>query len=191
MTESNTDNNDKSLIASDGQIETARLVAESPAPRTASSRFDQIVSRWLDRTDSIVYAVVGLCFVIGAVFALVYSLWDFWLSLSKIPEQDQPGYVANTIIKLISNLLLVLIIMEVLSTVTEYLKTHANSVTPFLFIGIISATRGILSIGARLSVEKVTLPSPEFTSDMIELGVNAAAILALGITLTLLARSKK
>jgi uncharacterized membrane protein (DUF373 family) len=78
--------------------------------------------------------------------------------------------------------------MEVLSTVIHYLKAHATSLRPFLFIGIISATRGILSIGARLSVQKVALPSPEFTSDMIELGVNAVVILALGFTLKLLGK---
>jgi hypothetical protein len=55
---------------------------------------------------------------------------------------------------------------------------------------IISATRGILSIGARLSIEGAgllkagsTAPPAEFTTAMIELGVNAAVILALGITL--------
>src|SRR5713226_6614374 len=94
----------------------------------------------------------------------------------------------GAIIKLVSDLLLVLIIMEVLGTVIHYLKAHATSLRPFLFIGIVSATRGILSIGARLSVEKVTLPSPEFTSAMVELGVNAAVILALGITLKLLGK---
>jgi hypothetical protein len=80
--------------------------------------------------------------------------------------------------------------MEVLGTITEYLKTRANSVTPFLFIGIISATRGILSIGARLSVEKIQPLSPEFDSAMIELGLNAGAILALGITLRLLRKTR-
>jgi uncharacterized membrane protein (DUF373 family) len=76
--------------------------------------------------------------------------------------------------------------MEVLGTVIHYLKAHATSLRPFLFIGIVSATRGILSIGARLSVEHVT--GQEFTSAMIELGVSAAVILALGITLKLLGR---
>lgn len=86
----------------------------------------------------------------------------------------------------ISDLLLALIIMEVLGTVIHYLKAHATSLRPFLFIGIVSATRGILSIGARLSVGEVK--PGEFTNAMIELSVNAAVILALGITLKLLGR---
>ena len=77
--------------------------------------------------------------------------------------------------------------MEVLGTIIHYLKAHATSLRPFLFIGIVSATRGILSIGARLSVEGEG-SQQKFFSAMIELGVNAAVILALGITLKLIGK---
>lgn len=151
----------------------------------------------LERGDSLVYAIVGICFFLGALFALGYSFWDFGstiLNVSGIVAASQhtgdaitpQSVVANAIIKLVSDLLLVLIIMEVLGTVIHYLKAHATSLRPFLFIGIISATRGVLSIGARLSVETVT--GDEFYRAMIELGANALAILALGITLKLLGR---
>jgi hypothetical protein len=72
-------------------------------------------------------------------------------------------------------------------------KSHETSLRPFLFIGIISATRSILSIGARLSVATGATTSAdaiakgtEFMHAMIELGVSAAVILALGITIKLL-----
>jgi uncharacterized membrane protein (DUF373 family) len=149
----------------------------------------------LSRSDSLMYAVVGACFFLGAVFALCYGFWDFSNTMLNIPglvaasqhtvnPTTASAIVANAIIKLISDLLLVLIIMEVLSTVIHYLKSHATSLRPFLFIGIISATRGILSIGARLSIETVT--GNDFYQAMIELGVNALVILALGITLKML-----
>ncbi len=86
-------------------------------------------------------------------------------------------------------MLLVLIIMEVLGTVTHYLKSQATSLRPFLFIGIISATRSILSVGARLSVTYSNIGSEEFLHDMVELGISAAVVLALGITLKLLGRA--
>ena len=141
------------------------------------------------------YVIVGVCFFLGAAFALCYGFWDFsntMLNVQHLVSDSQhtmnpttpSAVVANAIIKLISDLLLVLIIMEVLSTVTHYLKSHATSLRPFLFIGIISATRGILSIGARLSIETVT--GNDFYQTMIELGVNALVILALGITLKML-----
>jgi hypothetical protein len=79
--------------------------------------------------------------------------------------------------------------MEVLGTITHYLKSEATSLRPFLFIGIISATRSILSVGAKLSVAgSSTIGDPEFFHSMIELGVSAAVVLALGITLKLLGK---
>jgi uncharacterized membrane protein (DUF373 family) len=146
-------------------------------------RIAAIASKLLDRGDSIVYAIVGICFFLGGIFALGYSLWDF---ITAIQSPTGPGSISNAIIKLVSDLLLVLIIMEVLSTVIHYLKAHATSLRPFLFIGIVSATRGILSIGARLAVGNVK--GPDFINAMIELGVDAAVVLALGITLKLLGK---
>ena len=144
-------------------------------------------SNLLDRGDSLIYAIVGICFFVGALFALGYSFWNFGVDMAPVfTLTAQPAGVAKAIIQLVSDLLLVLIIMEVLGTVIHYLKAHATSLRPFLFIGIVSATRGILSIGAKLSVGEVK--GGEFTNDMIELGVSAAVILALGFTLKLLGR---
>jgi uncharacterized membrane protein (DUF373 family) len=174
--------------------------ASSHHPPGVKKHHDRIAifsSIVLERSDSIIYAVVGFCFFLGALFALGYSFWDFGSTMFNIsgvvaaslhtsdPTTPQ-AVVANAIIKLVSDLLLVLIIMEVLGTVIHYLKAHATSLRPFLFIGIISATRGILSIGARLSVE--TVQGDEFNRAMIELGANALAILALGLTLKLLGK---
>ncbi len=54
---------------------------------------------------------------------------------------------------------------------------------------IISATRSILSIGARIAVEN--LSNPDFIRAMIELGVNALVVLVLGITFKLLGKLVK
>jgi len=124
---------------------------------------------------------------VGALFALGYSFWDFSVGMAPVfTLSAQPPSVAKAIIQFVSDLLLVLIIMEVLGTVIHYLRAHATSLRPFLFIGIVSATRGILSIGARLSVGEVK--PGDFSNAMIELGVNAAVILALGVTLKLLGK---
>lgn len=153
----------------------------------------RISAHFLDNGDSAIYAIVGICFLIGGLIALGYAFWDFGNHLVDHANFIntkflQPADLANAIIQFISDLLLVLIIMEVLGTVTHYLQSHTTSLRPFLFIGIVSATRGILSIGARLSVESTRPAGPEFNTAMIELGVNAAVILALGITLKLLGK---
>jgi uncharacterized membrane protein (DUF373 family) len=176
------------------------LSKSSDEPKKHDHDHDPIAafsSKLLDRSDSLVYAIVGICFFLSGLFTLGYSFWHFGETIFNIPilvanasashgPTTMQEVIAGAIIQLISDLLLVLIIMEVLGTVIHYLKSHITSLHPFLFIGIISATRGILSIGARLSVEGSNVLNSEFNRSMIELGVNAAVILALGITLKLL-----
>lgn len=155
-------------------------------------------SKFLDRVDTIIYSAVGICFLATSLLALIYTFWQFGaamlLDLPKHIADQQPAFLASSIVDMISGLLLVLIIVEILGTVIHYLKSHTTSLRPFLFIGIISATRSILSIGARLSVttESATGATStsvmEFNHSMIELGVSAAVILALGITIKLLGR---
>jgi uncharacterized membrane protein (DUF373 family) len=139
---------------------------------------------WLERGDRLIYGLVGTCFFLGALFTLGYAFYHFYHQLNI--NLTDPSNIAQAIINLVSDLLLVLIIMEVLGTVLHYLRERATSLKPFLFIGMISATRGVLAIGARLSVTRVS--GDEFRDAMIELAVNAAVILALGITLRVLSR---
>lgn len=131
--------------------------------------------------DSILYAIVGVSFLVAALVALAYSYWDFGSFILKVHE---PRKAAEAIIRFVSDLLLVIIIVEVMGTVIHYLEEHRTSLRPFLNIGIVSATRGILSISAKLSVE--TLQGEAFINAMIELAVNVFVILVLGITLKLL-----
>lgn len=170
-------------------VEAAELESDMlhrrPGHHENRDRIAIISGNMLDRADTYIYAIVGVCFLLGTLFTLGYSFWDFTIALMQVPAVkmvDQPAAVVGAIIKLVSDLLLVLIITEVLGTVIHYLKEHVTSLRPFLFIGIISATRGILSISARLSVGKVE----NFNQAMIELGVHAAVVLALGVTLKLL-----
>ena len=151
-------------------------------------RIASISGNLLERADSLIYAIVGISFLVGALFALIYSFWDFGVNITVAISHSYTAGIANAVIEFISGLLLVLIIMEVLGTVIHYLKSHATSLRPFLFIGIVSATRSILSIGAKLSVGPEAGLTPAFQSAMVELGVSAAVILALGITLKLLGR---
>ncbi len=154
-------------------------------------RLAYISGHFLDRADTFIYATVGACFLIGALLALGYTFWAFGVSVIHLQDfqfTEQPAQGAQAIIEFVSGLLLVLIIMEVLGTVIHYLKSHETSLRPFLFIGIVSATRSILSIGAKLSVAGASIGADEFNHAMIELGISAAVVLALGVTLKLLGR---
>ena len=103
-------------------------------------------------------------------------------------QNEQLGGFPFAIITLINDLLLVMIIMEVLRTVLSYLAERGGSLRPFLFIASISATRRILAIGAQMSVAGDNLTPARFQQSMIDLGVNAGAILAIAIALFLLGK---
>ena len=108
----------------------------------SEDRISLYSSRFLDRADRVVYAIVGVCLLLAAILALVYTFWALGLSiigLQTFPVNQRPGQVAQAIIEFVSGLLLVLIIMEMLGTVIHYLQVHATSLRPFLFIGIVSA----------------------------------------------------
>jgi hypothetical protein len=156
-------------------------------------------SRWvgiLEWFDEKVYILVGIAFLVAALLSLVYgllALGDSLLTSMVLPTGFSLQALftrdngAQDIISLVSDLLLTLIIMEVLGTVVHHLRDGETTLRPFLFIGIISATRGILAVGARLSVS-ASLQHTDFINDMVELGVNAVVIIALGITMNLIGK---
>ena len=128
--------------------------------------------------DKLVYASVGLLFLTAALAMGAYSVVVF--------VQDIRDDFTLDLITFINDLLLVLIILEVLGTVRSYLASGATSLEPFLYIGIISATRRILAIGAQTTLGQVKNES--FSHLMIDLGVNGGVVLALAIALFLFRR---
>jgi hypothetical protein len=60
---------------------------------------------------------------------------------------------------------------------------------PFLIIGIISAVRGILTVGARLSLQgSVGVQRATVHDSLLELAVNAAVVVGLALSLVLIRR---
>jgi uncharacterized membrane protein (DUF373 family) len=135
----------------------------------------------LESADALIYSLVGVVFFAAAGSMLVYSVVAF-------PENLHLSGFPLAIITLINDLLLVMIIMEVLRTVLSYLSERGTSLRPFLFIAAISATRRILAIGAQMSITGDSLTPDRFQQSMVDLIVNAGAILAISIALFLLGR---
>jgi uncharacterized membrane protein (DUF373 family) len=94
----------------------------------------------LESADAVVYALVGIVFLVAALGMLGYSVVAFPVNLRE------QGF-ALAVVTLVNDLLLVMIIMEVLCTVLSYLQERGTSLQPFLFIAAISATRRILANG--------------------------------------------
>jgi uncharacterized membrane protein (DUF373 family) len=154
---------------------------DSPKPVSPAQRVEGWLRPWLAGADAVVYVLVGRVFLVAAAVMLAYSVLTF-------PGNVGRDGVPLATITLVNDLLLVMIIMEVLRTVLSYLEERGTSLRPFLFIAAISVTRRVLAIGAQMSVTGETLSAEQFQRAMIDLAVNAGAILAIALALFLLGR---
>jgi uncharacterized membrane protein (DUF373 family) len=153
----------------------------TPKAQGVTRQLEDRVIPLLEGADALVYTLVAAVFVLAAFGMLGFSVVSF-------PENLSNQGFPLAIITLVNDLLLVMIITEVLRTVLSYLAEKGTSLRPFLFIAAISATRRILAIGARMSLQQDQLQQDQFQQAMIDLGVNAAVILAIAIALYLLTR---
>jgi uncharacterized membrane protein (DUF373 family) len=171
---------------------------------TTTSRADQLSqpplfkAKWLTQLfeggEEIIQLAVGILLFLGALGALGYTVYHFFAQIFSATVTIGPSgqtihlslgeNIAEALINLISDLLLVLIIGEVFSTVLDFLRERAIYLKPFLFIGIISAARDILAISAGVVV--LDGHGEDFTQSMIELGVNLGIILGLSLALRIL-----
>ncbi|MGI8553951.1 MAG: phosphate-starvation-inducible PsiE family protein [Dehalococcoidia bacterium] len=147
-----------------------------------SSDPHELTAPWLDWADQAVYVLVALLFLVSAVAMGGYAVITFGQHL----RQDFP----LQLIRFVNDLLLVLIIMEVAGTVRSYLTSGTTSLRPFLYIGIISATRRILAIGAQSALTE-SVSETQFRHMMIDLGMNGAVVLALAAALFLFSRHQR
>lgn len=147
-------------------------------PLTPHERLSRLAVPGLEFADRSIYALAGILLLFAAAAMGVYSCVTFIKHLNDDFPLD--------LITFINDLLLVLIILEVLGTVRSYLETATTSLEPFLYIGIISATRRILAIGAQTTLGEVKNES--FDHLMIDLGVNGGVVLALAVALFLFTR---
>lgn len=161
---------------------------QSPTPKTNRT------ARLLEYGEAFIQAAVGVLLLLGAVVAVGYTVYHFIAQIrapfiiigpsGQVIHLTTPQNLAEAIINLLSDLLLVLIIGEIFSMVLRYFQDKMILLKPFLFIGIISAARDILAVSARIAVIEVS--EPEFTQSMIELAVNLGIILGLSVALRLL-----
>ncbi len=134
--------------------------------------------RWVRQIDTVVHLVVAfLLLVIAAI--VIYRTVDHLI----VTRHDFALQVTNGI----NDVLFVVIVMELLRTVIAHLETSDFQLKPFLIIGIISAVRHILTVGARLSLSGEG-NATTFRHSQIELGVSAAVVLALAVGLVLISR---
>lgn len=133
-------------------------------------------TEFIDRLEQIVYLLLVFILILSSVFIAIYSP----IGAYKLTQQGtDPIHAAFLVLK---DLLLVMIMLEVLWLITDYLKTKTINVEPFIIIGIISAIRKILIVGAHplkmASKSKVILNMKEI---ILYTGVVLILVIALFI----------
>ncbi len=132
--------------------------------------------------EDVVHYAVALLLVAVAAVVLVRSVTDFL--------EGHDHAFPERITSVINSILFVIIVMEILRTVVAHFDDAGLQLKPFLIIGIISAVRHILTVGAQASLGGEG-DAEHFRRSQMELGVNAAVVIALVLGLVLVWRSER
>lgn len=123
---------------------------------------------WMDRWG---YITAGLSLLILGMLIFAHSWYVFMQSALKAD-------ILSAGLRLLNDLLLVIILLELFRTVVRFLQTDILTLEPYLAVGIIACTRRILTASAELS------HLPEVTQDLfnrylMDVGLNVGVILVL------------
>lgn len=135
--------------------------------------------RILGWAEDAVHLAVALLLLVVAAVVLYRTVSDFLTVHHTFAERVTAA---------VNGVLFVIIVMEILRTVLAHFEEAGFQLKPFLIIGIISAVRHILTVGAQLSLGAESGSGP-FRRAQIELGVNAAVVIVLVVGLVLVRRS--
>jgi len=128
--------------------------------------------------DDIMHFIVAATLVICAALILAQT----------VPNLLHPDTTA--ILRVLNDVLLALIVMELMWPIVRFLRREAFSINPFLYIGIISSTRRILMLEAEHSIlarlTDAEVPWSDVWPTLAEVGVNVGVILVLAVALRIL-----
>jgi uncharacterized membrane protein (DUF373 family) len=155
-------------------------MVREPEEAKSEGPFSAKIADWLERADQGIYIATGVAFLLVGCGVFIYSWVTFYLNLDD-------GFLSAALV-LIHDLLLVLIILEIMRTIIAYVKIHTVLLEPFLHIGIIAATRRILTAGAQLTSQTTDVFFQRYLWDT---GINAMVIVALGIAVFLFSNVRK
>ena len=139
------------------------------------------IIRILETFDDIVYTGISAFLIIISIVIFAYAFYNFFDGLL------QHISVVHLTLRVLEDILLILILLEIIWLVLNYLKSRSLTVEPFLFIGIISGVRKILIIGAH-SVEELTMAKVKIYE--YETLISLTVVVALVISLYLIRKSR-
>src|SRR6202035_2114389 len=142
---------------------------------------------YLGKTEIVIYSVLALLLAVTAFVTIATAGQILWIGLSH-------WTVAAQTLRVLNQLLIVLMLVEILHTVRISIRSHMLVTEPFLVVGLIASIRRILVItleAATLTKEgKWTAEGATiFHASMIELGLLGLLVFVLVYWIVLLRRS--
>src|SRR5271170_2495165 len=141
---------------------------------------------YLSQTEVAIYSFLAVILAITAFLTIATAAESLWIAVRHWCLDTQP-------IRLLDQLLVVLMMVEILHTVRISIRSHVLVTEPFLVVGLIASIRRVLVItleaatltkGGTWSAEGASI----FRASMTELGLLGLLILILVFSITLLRR---
>jgi uncharacterized membrane protein (DUF373 family) len=146
------------------------------------SRFDE----YLGKTEVLIYSVLGALLALTTFAAMASAGRLLWDNLSH-------WAVATQTLRVLNELLIVLMLVEILHTVRISIRSHVLVTEPFLIVGLIAVIRRTLVISLEMAARTrdggwTGEAEGLFRAAIVELGLLGLLILVLVFSITLLRR---
>jgi Phosphate-starvation-inducible E family len=142
---------------------------------------------YISQTEVAIYSGLAVLLAVTAFVTIANAAEGLWLAIRHWSLAAQP-------VRLLDELLVVLMMVEILHTVRISIRSHVLVTEPFLIVGLIASIRRVLVI----TLQAATLAKDGewtgpgaisiFHASMIELGLLALVIFVLVVSITLLRR---
>ena len=126
------------------------------------------VMEWLDRLG---YLTAGFSLLVLGMLIFAHA-WFLFVTKAGQGDLLQSG------LKLLNDLLLVIILLELFRTVLRFLQTEILDLEPYLAVSIIACTRRILTASAELS-HLPAMTDTQFYQYLMDVGLNVTVIMVL------------
>ena len=139
-----------------------------------ASRRGEMMKRWcgyMEWLDRLGYATAGLSLLLLGMLIFSHAWYSFATKASQI------GLLPAGL-KLLNDLLLVIILLELFRTVVRFLQTEVLTLEPYLAVGIIACTRRVLTASAELS-HLPAITDTQFYQYLMDVGMNVTVIMVL------------
>lgn len=138
----------------------------------------------IDNLYNFVNLAIAYILLFSAIGLTIFSIYEV------IKEALLHINTIKIVITLIHHLLLIMIILEILWTLINYIKTHKLSVEAFIIIAIISSVRKMLVLGASASTSTIDNSSKLISFISSEMLIQGVIVLIMVIAIFILRKSR-